>query len=476
MRTHDVEADGWHRFTAHLPLVTFTDGRAEEESGGHGDRWSVALVRGNGKTHLITAPAGIEAGRLPLVAGPGNDGAARNLHLSADPCGHLLLADQAAYVLADAVSWTTDGELLIEGSYAGASPSRPDLVWQHSGHRREFTVGVDLLEGGRFSTRLRPSAMGSQLLPLPEGRWSPFLRTIAGGRTVDMPLRLASARQELPLPHRGADRVFAVNRSFHDRMSLQSGSVLSDSERGPYRQHRLATVHYPASRARPVADAVLYNSFDGRQYSDSPRAVHEEFVRRGVAVEHLWTVSDGQATPPSTARTVVLGSAEWHEALARSRYIVGNTQFPTWFERREEQVAVQTWHGTPLKRIGLDLADMPFADHRYIEGLARRSAHWSFLLAPNTFSVPIMRRAFGYDGEVLEAGYPRNDLFYAADRGKRAAQVRERLGLPEGRRVVLYAPTWRDDARYKGGAYKFDLRIDLSAAEAALGRDHVLLI
>ncbi|MEK8143524.1 CDP-glycerol glycerophosphotransferase family protein [Streptomyces sp. M10(2022)] len=130
----------------------------------------------------------------------------------------------------------------------------------------------------------------------------------------------------------------------------------------------------------------------------------------------------------------------------------------------------------PLKRIGRDLAGSPCADAAYMASMPHRAAQWSVLVSPNSFATPILRRAFGHTGEVLECGYPRNDLLYAADRDKVADTVRERLGIPEGRRVVLYAPTWREDRPKRGGRYGLDLQLDLDRARECLGEDHVLLV
>jgi CDP-glycerol glycerophosphotransferase len=136
---------------------------------------------------------------------------------------------------------------------------------------------------------------------------------------------------------------------------------------------------------------------------------------------------------------------------------------------------VQTWHGTPLKRIGHDITDVRFADSAYLERLAVETPNWSILLSPNRFSTPIFRNAFRYQGEIIESGYPRNDVLHRGT-GEAAARVREVLGLPAGKRVVLYAPTWRDDEYYGPGRYKLSLLLDLDRAAEVLGEDHVLLV
>ncbi|MEU2142852.1 CDP-glycerol glycerophosphotransferase family protein, partial [Streptomyces globisporus] len=197
--------------------------------------------------------------------------------------------------------------------------------------------------------------------------------------------------------------------------------------------------------------------------------------RRGTEVEHIAMVHDQQVVLPPGVRGVEWGSEEWYEALARSRYVVTNGGIREWFVRREGQVVVQTWHGTPLKRIGADLLGTPKANLAYIASLPQRSRQYSLFITPNAFTTPIMTNSFRLQCEVLEAGYPRNDVFHAPDRVKRAAAVREKLGIPAGKKVVLYAPTWRDDQRYGGRRFKLDNKIDVEAARRELGEDHVLL-
>jgi CDP-glycerol glycerophosphotransferase len=98
------------------------------------------------------------------------------------------------------------------------------------------------------------------------------------------------------------------------------------------------------------------------------------------------------------------------------------------------------------------------------------------LLSPNPFSTPILKQAFRFSGEILESGYPRNDVLAAGDGSAAAATARERLGLPPGKKVVMYAPTWRDNQYYASGRYRFDLRLDLERAWQELGDEYIVLI
>ena len=138
---------------------------------------------------------------------------------------------------------------------------------------------------------------------------------------------------------------------------------------------------------------------------------------------------------------------------------------------------VQTWHGTLLKRIGFDVENPQFiSGTKYNEHLARDVAKWDLAISPNPFSTPHMRRAFRYDGEILESGYPRNDVLCSGDAPALAAAVRARLGLPAGKKVIMYAPTWRDNQYYASGRYRFDFRLDLQDAYRRLGDDYVFLV
>ncbi|GGX41616.1 bifunctional glycosyltransferase/CDP-glycerol:glycerophosphate glycerophosphotransferase [Streptomyces microflavus] len=450
---------------ADIPLSAF---RGKDEI------WGVQLVGGRGRL-TVAAPADAENGRYPLPGG-------RELYVGPNPSGDVVLTDRAVQPVITSVAWSEGGELVLEGAFPEPSGVIGELVARHSGHHEEAVIAVELGEGGVFRAVVDPAAVDGPggPLPLAEGRWYLFLRE-PGERDPDAyrPLRLTTPLHAgLPLQREAEGRPFTLQRRHHDRLVLESGSVLPVTEQGPYGQ-RIQRERYAGLRATDrdhLRPAVLYASYDGRQYSDSPRAIHRELASRAPEIEHLWVVRDQQAAVPEGVRAIALHSAEWYEALARSRWVVTNTHLPQWFERAEGQCVVQTWHGTPLKRIGRDLAGTPHADAAYMASMERRSAQWSVLVSPNSFSTPVLRRAFGYSGEVLECGYPRNDLLYAPDRAKIATAVRERLAIPEGRRVVLYAPTWREDRPRHGGRYELDLQLDLDQAREALGEDHVLLV
>ncbi|MFJ1756730.1 CDP-glycerol glycerophosphotransferase family protein [Kitasatospora sp. NPDC088134] len=384
---------------------------------------------------------------------------------------------QPAEPLVDLIAPAPGGFELAGEFPAGDGPL--ELVLRHTGDGRERRAPARPAPDGRFTARLPLAPPGSDGTPRPlaKGVWEVLLRPAGSGPgTAGHPVRLhPAALPALPARAAALGKSFLLQRRWHDTLIVDSLPVLSATERSAYRQHRLRTETYPAARRRPLREAVLYDVFGGRGHACHPRAVHAELVRRGVELEHLWVIEDGQGQAPEGARAVRQWSPEWYEALATCRYLVGNTHFPDFLRRRDGQQVVQLWHGTPLKRIGHRMPPGWAAADGYLERLDREVRQWSLLVSPGPFATPELRASFGYRGEVLEAGSPRTDRLARPDPAE-AAAIRRRLRLPEGRRVVLYAPTWRDDRPGPGGRHALDLRLDLAAARAALGRDHVLLL
>jgi CDP-glycerol glycerophosphotransferase len=139
-------------------------------------------------------------------------------------------------------------------------------------------------------------------------------------------------------------------------------------------------------------------------------------------------------------------------------------------------VFLQTWHGTALKRIGYDnryVHAHPAAFERDVEEYRR----WDYLVSPNAFTSGIMRSAFrGFEGEILETGYPRNDALNSPEREATRARVRAALGIEDGQRAVLYAPTWRDNLYHEQGPGAFQPALDVDEMARRLGDDHVLML
>ena len=217
-------------------------------------------------------------------------------------------------------------------------------------------------------------------------------------------------------------------------------------------------------------DVVLFESWRG-QFSDNPRAISEELHRRGADLRHVW-VADPALTGelPAWVVPVAPESARHLAMMGRARYLVANGTVLGFNRKRRGTTFLQTWHGTPLKKIGFHTKrDDSRTSRQAAKSLKRNIPDWDLLLSPNRFSTPILRDAFRYSGTVLETGYPRNDLLLAPEAGEVRERVRERLGIAGDQRAVLYAPTFRDRARFAREA-------DVQRLARDLGESHVVLL
>jgi CDP-glycerol glycerophosphotransferase len=395
--------------------------------------------------------------------------------------GNVTLAERPPRPVIEAHAWDAEGRLLLEGSYLGPPGAGLALVLRLLDGADSYPVACSR-DGTRFAATVPVNAMPTFGLPLPlrDGQWEILARAVKGEGEVGGPVT-AVAYDHARLPEVSHKKVavgaklYALTTGGYDTPVITAEPRLRLSEQGNFNRRVLRRALYPIQSRRPLWDAVLFSSWNGKQCTDNPLGIAEELRRRGDRRERIWVAGDYCAAAPPGSRVVLTGTEEYFEALARCRYVISNDDMPDYFRKREGQVYLQTWHGTPLKRIGFDIGRPQFASgSAYFDRLAGDVAKWDLLLSQNPFSTAIMRRAFRYDGEICESGYPRNDVLSRG--GERAAQIRELLRVPYGKRVVLYAPTWRDNQFYASGRYRFDLRLDLDRAWQALGADHVILV
>lgn len=226
----------------------------------------------------------------------------------------------------------------------------------------------------------------------------------------------------------------------------------------------------------PKTEEIVFECDRGRHYGDAPRYLYERLIRRSVRPRAVWANNTTlRLTDPDT-RKILRHSPTYYWHLGRARYWVNNQNFPPELEKPTATTFLQTWHGTPLKRMQHDVANMPGRDAEYQDRAARLTSYWDVLLSGSPYATACFRSAFRFDGRILEEGYPRNDVFSWAEADERARHARQRLGLTgDPRTVVLYAPTFRDDNRPDAN-WRHDLQLDIPRLADELGDDHVLIV
>lgn len=221
---------------------------------------------------------------------------------------------------------------------------------------------------------------------------------------------------------------------------------------GALRRRGLAYVRklqYQPGKLEIQKGAVLFDSFNGKVIGDNPLDIFLELQKNRPDLKFYWTVGETTKAPKG-ATGIKFESKQWLDLLASAEYIVANTSLPWYFKKVKGQTYLQTWHGTPLKRLVHDIPPGSLTKS-YLDTMDREAAAWDYLISPSPFCTDVLPRAFGYKGQVLETGYPRNDRLTnhtPADR----LRIRESLGVTDPKTVlILYAPTWRDYKRTATG-------------------------
>ncbi|GAA3761862.1 hypothetical protein GCM10022240_13070 [Microbacterium kribbense] len=310
--------------------------------------------------------------------------------------------------------------LVLTGT--GPRPQRVDLV----GARAVVTARLT----GRGKTwravvPLRAARWGGPLLPLPTGDYDVHIEPGAAGD----PVELTAA---LPVTVLGDLRA-----------SLGDGRVQIGPPTDPvydsWEAQAALERRYATRPSAQLENAVFFESFYGRNASDNPLAIDRELARVAPEVTRYWSVVDLSVPVPPGAVPIVEGSPQWWRARGAARLLVVNDWLRRRYERRRGQHVIQTWHGTPLKRLALHRHGF---DLRRAFAVVRESRRWDVLLAQNPYAAGILSRAYAFGRRpIWVEGYPRNDVLVGGD----GAAARARLGIGTGERVLLYAPTWRDD-------------------------------
>lgn len=226
---------------------------------------------------------------------------------------------------------------------------------------------------------------------------------------------------------------------------------------------------------------IIFESFHGKQYSDSPRAIYE-YIKENHPEYQLYWAADRRHLSifqekglPHVKRL----SLKWIFLMARAKYWVINARLPLWIKKPKKTVYLQTWHGTPLKKLGVDIDDvqMPGTDtEKYKRNFVLEAKKWDYLVSPNRYSTDIFKRAFQFKKDMLETGYPRNDYLVNNNNQEEIQKLKQHLGMPLDKKVILYAPTWRDNQFYEKGKYKFNMELNLQRLKEAFGDTHTILL
>ncbi|MCH5266462.1 MAG: CDP-glycerol glycerophosphotransferase family protein [Lachnospiraceae bacterium] len=232
---------------------------------------------------------------------------------------------------------------------------------------------------------------------------------------------------------------------------------------------------------------ILFEAFGGVRYADSVRAIYEELIsdERYRSFYFVWAFQHPEDYQflLSNHHTILVrkGTPDYLRYYASSRYWINNVTVADYLRPSKSQIYIETWHGTPLKRLGCDIkADCDPRQslshmHRRYRAKGKKV---SWFPSPSSYYTEKISSAFGLGPEkqasFVTTGYPRNDqLFHVTE--EQISALREKYQIPPGKKVILYTPTWRDSHVDEAGHFTLPSGVDFPALMSRLGEDFILL-
>ena len=232
---------------------------------------------------------------------------------------------------------------------------------------------------------------------------------------------------------------------------------------------------------------ILFETFGGRNYCCSPKAIYERMITMDEFQDYtlVWAFKDIEAhnvKPFKNLKLVVSGSSDYFKYCSMAKYWIVNSIMEENIKKKDNQVYVQCWHGTPLKRLRYDI-QVNGALLNTVEEIRKRNdkdaVRFDYFISPSKFCTEKFTSAFnlkklGKENIIIEKGYPRNDyLFKYTDSD--VDRIKKSIGIPKDKKVILYAPTFRDNQHTSGVGYTYNLGIDFDKLKFAIDENYVIL-
>lgn len=219
----------------------------------------------------------------------------------------------------------------------------------------------------------------------------------------------------------------------------------------------------------PTDEQMVIFSGHTRKYNDSPKALYEYMLAHPEAYSKyrcVWALEDPENVEiPGNPMKIKADTLEYFKYTLKAKYWVTcvNIERSLHYKKRNCRY-LNTWHGTPFKHIGNDAGVRKDYDFGSMD----------FFCYASDYEKEIYKRAFRVREEALiPTGLPRNDTLYGVTENE-VKELKKKMGLPLDKKVILYAPTWRESSD-KGNSYVIKPPVTAKKWEEALGKDYVVL-
>ena len=229
---------------------------------------------------------------------------------------------------------------------------------------------------------------------------------------------------------------------------------------------------------------ILFVSYHGKGYLCNPKYLHKYMYEHEEYSDYkyIWAVKNNKNINIKNAKVIRYAGIKYFYYLARSKYWIVNCKLPGYVIKKQGQIYLQTWHGTPLKRLAYDIKIGDKATF-YRSKMSRESMlktydkdveRYDYFISPNRFSTEKFETAFKISKEkLIESGYPRND-FISNITEQEIDNLKEKYNITKDKKVILYAPTWRDNS-FSDKGYIFKLQVDFKLWKDKLEEEYVVI-
>lgn len=217
---------------------------------------------------------------------------------------------------------------------------------------------------------------------------------------------------------------------------------------------------------------ILFNSFAGRNYDDSPKVIFEHMIadERFKDYKMVWAFHEPGKYIVNGAEKIKTDTLEYFITALKARVWITNSSVGRGLDfKGKNTLYFNTWHGTPMKKMGTDIdkGNQAFS--------SKGKNQFDVMMSQGAYETEIFSRSFGVPKEnFLEAGLPRNDIYVNYTEEYRNA-IREKLGISSDKKIILYCPTFREYEKDENQGCVLIPPMDLRKWQNELEKDYVLL-
>ncbi len=204
--------------------------------------------------------------------------------------------------------------------------------------------------------------------------------------------------------------------------------------------------HYTKKQLQPY---ILIDSFKGNKLDSNCIKIANHLAEQYEVIfstnqfDHCWSLDP-------RIKIVPFGSIQHVKYLHSAKVIINNVRYNSLLNKHPHQTYIQLWHGIPYKKLVFDQTDISAAwvksnKYKYLAGFLNEVNKWDYLFAQNQYTADRFRTCFLYDKELIQANYP-CDLPSSEPDDDKILQLKKDLNIPLDKKVVLYAPTFREYA------------------------------